>query len=90
MADDARDEADACIEYNRQRAQRIREIPKKFRIGGAYAQDCAEAADLLQLLPDGRIKLVQENSLLRSQLANCHKEIKRLREALLSSCGAVQ
>ncbi len=29
-------------------------------------------------LPDGRSKHVQEMSLLRSQLANCHTEIKRL------------
>lgn len=36
-------------------------------------------------LPDGRDRLVQENSLLRSQLDNCNKEIKRLREALLTT-----
>lgn len=39
----------------------------------------------LQVLPDGRIKLVQETCLLRSQLENCNKEIKRLREALLAT-----
>lgn len=35
------------------------------------------------LHPDGRDKLAQEASLLRSQLANCHKEISRLRDELL-------
>jgi hypothetical protein len=34
-------------------------------------------------LPDGRSRLEQENSLLRSQFANCHKEIARLRAELL-------
>lgn len=44
------------------------------------------AADMLttQLLPDGRNRLVQENSLIASQLSNCRKEIKQLREALLA------
>jgi hypothetical protein len=39
----------------------------------------------LQVLPDGCIKLVQENSLLQSQLANCNREIKQLRDALLAT-----
>ncbi len=34
-------------------------------------------------LPDGRNRLEQENSLLRSQFANCHKEIAKLRAELL-------
>lgn len=32
---------------------------------------------------DGRDRLRQQNSLLISQIANCNKEIRRLREALL-------
>lgn len=37
----------------------------------------------MDTLPDGRNRLEQENSLLRSQFANCHKEIARLRAELL-------
>jgi len=40
-----------------------------------------------ELLPDGREKLKQENSLLRSQLANCHKEISNLRDEILRYGG---
>lgn len=52
-----------------------------------YQKDCADIERLQEqleaLLPDGRVKVFQENSLLKSQLANCHKEIRRLRDELL-------
>lgn len=50
----------------------------------------AQGACLEERLPDGRVKVLQENSLLRSQLANCNAEIKRLRLALLSQDGVEQ
>lgn len=49
------------------------------------ADEAAAAIEYNRRLPDGRLKHVQEMSLLQSQLANCHKEIQRLREALLAS-----
>ncbi len=48
------------------------------------ADEASACIEYNRRLPDGRLKHVQEMSLLRSQLANCHQEIKRLREALLS------
>ncbi|WP_315731699.1 MULTISPECIES: hypothetical protein [unclassified Bradyrhizobium] len=69
MADDMTDKMNEAIEYNRDRAE-IEELKRKLEI-------------LVETLPDGRVKLIQENSLLLSQLANCNKEIKRLREELL-------
>jgi hypothetical protein len=47
------------------------------------------AALLIDVLPDGRSRLLQEHSLQRSQLANCNKEIVRLRAELLSRAAAV-
>lgn len=41
-------------------------------------------------LPDGRNRLSQENGLLRSQLANCNAEIKRLRTELMNFSGGMQ
>lgn len=56
-----------------------------------YEKECQEQMRLaVRLLrdnytADGRDKLFQENSLLKSQLANCNAEIKRLREAMLNT-----
>lgn len=62
---------------NADRAQRFQEV-EGLDMQPLYADDTG--------LPDGRNRLVQQNSLLISQIANCNKEIKRLREALLR-CG---
>lgn len=57
-----------------------------------HQKDCADIERLQEqleaLLPDGRVKVFQENSLLKSQLANCNKEIRRLRGALLTTAKA--
>jgi len=58
--------------------------------GSLYEKECQGqmrlAAKLLRdnYTADGRDRLFQENSLLKSQLANCNAEIKRLREAVLA------
>lgn len=46
------------------------------------------AALLIDVLPDGRERLLQEHSLLRSQLVECNKEIARLRSELMRHCGS--
>lgn len=64
--------------------------------GSLYEKECRDqmrvAVKLLRdnYTADGRDKLHQENSLLKSQLANCNAEIKRLRGAMLSHNGVHQ
>jgi len=68
---------------------RMRTLADSALDGSAYEQECkAQMRNAIVLLEevytsDGRDRLSQQNSLLISQIANCNKEIKRLREALL-------
>lgn len=61
------------------------ELKRQRRFAKDREDISALQAEVDALLPDGRSKHAQEMSLLRSQLANCHKEIKRLRGALLAT-----
>jgi hypothetical protein len=69
---------------------RLKNLADTALDGRLYEKECQEqmrlAAKLLRdnYTADGRDRLFQENSLLKSQLANCNAEIKRLREAMLS------
>ena len=66
---------------------RLRWIREQPIISLELAQEVCDALPtlilLLDTLPDGRSRLVQEHSLQRSQLANCNKEIANLKAELL-------